>query len=283
MSFYSIISISSNAHLGERFNIGLVCIDNNQAFFHFSEKKVKIVSKLFTKQSMHLIRSTMKSITRSVAAFNTSPKSNNELWEPSKEVRELSSSYFNYLSRYNNNLIQFSVPKQIDLVMDRVVFEKLFQKYIYREELFNNYIEVKTNDFEMLYPVFLSKAAEYVNINFKVTRDLISGLITPKKVDMLGKNGSFNMAHSINFNSSFQSLNHQLDSYMFLALSAEIAEDRKAACFLIGEEPEKNSKNHGVWQNVKDLKEVEYVPFDERDKIIEHFRKEGVSPIVEME
>lgn len=283
MSFYSIISISSHSHLGERFNIGLICIDRNQAFFHFSEKKVKIVSKLFTKQSDHLISSTMKSIIKSVDEFNTEPKSNKELWEPSKEVSELSHSYFNYLSRYNNNLIQFTAPKKIDLDLNRAIFEKLFQKYIYSEEGFNSSFENKISDFEILYPDFLSRAEKYVNTNFKVTRELISGLITPKKVDMFGKNGSFNIAHSINFNTSFQTLNHHLDSYMYLALSAEMTEDKKATSFLIGEEPEKNSKNHKVWQNVRELKEIEYVPFNERDRVLEHFKKEGVSPIVEAE
>lgn len=281
MSYYSIISISSHSHLGERFNIGLICIDGNQAFFHFSERKVKIISKLFTKNSEHLVKSTMNSIIKSVEDFNFENKNNTELWEPYKEVEKLSLSYFNYLSRYNNNLIQFTAPKELDLDIDRPIFENLFQKYIYSDEEFNISQQNQVSDFDTFYAAFLSKARKYVNTNFKVTKDHISGLITPKKVDMIGKNGSFNLAHSVDFSTTFQTLNHHLDSFMYLALSSELAEDKKATCFLIGEEPKKDSKNHKIWQSARELKEVEYIPFDERDRIIEHFRKEGVSPIVE--
>ena len=279
-SYYSIISISSHSHLGERFNIGLFCVDGDQAFFHFSEKKVKIISKLFTKQAEHLIKSTMNSITKSVNDFNLESNSTAVLGS-TKEKGKLSLSYFNYLSRYNNNLIQFTAPKEIDLDIDRTIFETLFCKYIFSDEEFTILPEDRVSDFKKFYPDFLSKATQYVNTNFKVTKDHISGLISPKKVDMIGKNGSFNLAHSVDFSTSFQTLNHHLDSYMYLALSSELAEDEKATCFLIGEEPEKSSKNHKIWQSARELQEVEYVPFDERERIIEHFRKEGVSPIDE--
>jgi hypothetical protein len=280
MSYYSIVSISSHSHLGERFNIGLLCINRDKAYFHFSEAKLKIIAKLFNKSAELLIKSTLESVQKEVLDFNTKHDESKDLFIQTKDGKNLSRTYLTYLSRYNNNLVQFTAPDEIDLDIDQVIFEKLFHKYIFDEERFILESKNQHNQFDKVYESFLKKAEKYVNTNFKVTSDIISGLITPKKVDMFGKNGSFNLAHSIDFSTRTQTLTHHLDSFMYLALSSEMAEDKKASCFLIGDEPLKESPNHAIWQNVKELASIEYVPFDEREKIIQHFKKEGVTPIL---
>ncbi len=278
-SFYATISVSSMAHQGERFNIGLFISEGENVFFHYSAQKLKIISKLFSKSALELIRSSLQSIKQSVNEFDNKAESKTELLPVEKDFKHLSASYFEYLSRYNNNLIQFSKPKEIDLKVNKSIFQKLFQKFIYQNENFVVSDPVES-PFTKEYDKFLTSASTYVNTNFQVTRDYISSLITPKKVDMFGKNGSYNLAHSIDFNTKLQTLKHKLDYFMYLALSAELAEDKHAKCFVLGEEPDKNSKNHSIWNNVRDLNEITYVPFDERERIIEHFRKEGVAPVI---
>lgn len=278
-AYYSIVSISSRSHLDERFNIGLLCVDNGQAFFHHSKTKVNIIGKLFSKSAKELVLSTLNSIDKSVFEFNANNDKKNQFLEASKELNKLSPDYLNYLNRYNNNLIQFSAPTKIDLNITKDIFQKLFRKYIFEQEVFQVTEKNEISQFKIEYPNFLKSASKYVNTDYRVTKDLIPSLITPKKVDMIGKNGSFNLAHSIDFSTTLQTLNHRLDSYMYLALSSELAEDKHAKCFIIGEEPEKSSKNHEVWQSVRKLKAIDYVAFDERALIIEHFRKEGVAPI----
>lgn len=278
-AFYSIISISSSSHLNERFNIGLLCVDNERAFFHYSKTKLNIVARLFSKSAKDLAQSTLNSIDKSVYQANRTKERFEDFFEASNNLNNLSVDYLNYLNRYNNNLVQFTAPTTIDLNITDAIFQQLFRKYIFEQENFE-LIEMKAErKFDIEYPKFLAIASKYVNTNYQVTSALIPSLITPKKVDMFGKNGSFNLAHSIDFNATYQTLNHHLDSYMYLALSSELAEDAHAKCFLIGEEPAKNTKNHSIWQSVKQLKQVEYVAFDERGKILEHFEKTGVSPV----
>jgi hypothetical protein len=278
-AYYSIVSISSSSHLNERFNIGLLCVDDDQAFFHYSKTKFKILGRLFSKSARELALSTLNSIDKSVDDANALNEKKNQFFDSSKELNKLSSDYLNYLNRYNNNLIQFSAPKSIDLEINRDVFEKLFQKYIFENEDFNQKVISERSQFEIEYPIFLENASRFVNTNYQVTKELIPSLITPKKVDMIGKNGSFNLAHSIDFKTTVQTLNHHLDSYMYLALSSELAEDKHAKCFILGEEPVKKSKNHTTWKNVREVKQVEFVSFDEKEKIIEHFRKTNVKPL----
>jgi hypothetical protein len=277
-AYYSIVSISSSSHLNERFNIGLLCAEGERAFFHYSKAKLNIVGRLFSKSAKDLAQSTLNSIDKSV---NQTNKKNhfNAIFDSSQNRNILSADYLNYLNRYNNNLIQFSAPTKIDLKINNEIFQKLFRKYIFEQEIFE-LVETKVESrFGKEYPEFLNRASKYVNTNYQVTRELIPSLITPKKVDMIGKNGSFNLAHSIDFGISIQTLNHHLDSYMYLALSSELAEDKHAKCFIIGEEPAKSSKNHEIWQSVRKLTTVDYVAFDEREIIIEHFKRSGVEPI----
>jgi len=50
--------------------------------------------------------------------------------------------------------------------------------------------------------------------------------------------------------------------------------------FILGNEPAPNSENHTLWKHVRDSKLIEYVPFDEREQILDHFQRTGVKPIV---
>lgn len=278
-SFYATISISSMAHQGERFNIGLFASDGERIFFHYSEQKLKILAKLFSKSALELVKSSLKSINNAVHEFESKDVQPDALVKSQKDFKHLSASYFDYLNRYNNNLVQFSKPKQIDLEINQTIFRKLFHTFIYESERFETNIIKKQTNFEREYTEFLASAAKYVNTNFKVTKELISRLATPKTVDMFGKNGSFNLAHSIDFQNSSQTLIKNIDAYLCLAYSAELTESKHAKCFILGEEPAKNSKNHTIWSDVRDLKEITYVPFNERTQILDHFEKEGVTPI----
>ncbi len=38
--------------------------------------------------------------------------------------------YFDYLSRYNNNLISFSKPKTLDIDASQEIFKELFKKLV---------------------------------------------------------------------------------------------------------------------------------------------------------
>lgn len=277
-TFYSIVSIATNPQLDEKFGVGLLCVDEKGAHFYFSEDKLRIVSRLITSEAKNLVKSSLVNIKEAIEVKATSK---GELaFDNISSLDKISASYISYLSRYNNNLLQFSAPTQIDLKIDQKIFQKLFHKFIYSKEDFSiKSVEHKLSISSLKKPI-LEKAKSYVNINFDVTNEHIKGLITPKTVDMIGKNGSYNIAHAIDFNTTFNTLNHNLDYYMHLALSTELVEDEHAFCFLIGSEPAKRTKNHQIWKNVKSSKQVEFVSFDESDKVIEHFKNTGVEPLV---
>lgn len=279
MFYYSTISISTGAQTGESFNIALVCIGEDRAYFHFSKTKLKIISELFSPHAVRLFKASMEGVQESVHAYNLKEISKEELWEYSNKPKELSFKYLSYLSRYNNNLVQFSKPVQVDLAINDSVFEAFFQKYVYKQEAFNPVVKQEDKN-KRLYKEFLSQAEPYVNTKFKVDQEFIPSLVMPKQVDMIGKNGAIHIAHFVKFDANLQTLKHNIDSYMYLALSTEVQENKGSSCFLIGEEPAKTSKNHKIWKAINETPNIKYIPFDERGRILEHFEKEEVRPLV---
>jgi hypothetical protein len=276
-SYYSIISISTKPFLGEKIGIGLLCVSPSEIFFHYSEEKFKLISKLLPKEARILALNSLKSIH---SVLQTENKNNSQLFQESKP-ESVSETYLNYLNRYNNNLVQFSSVEEIEMELNKFNFRKMFQKYIYNTEIFE--VEQKSNcltEFDSFKKTFKPRLKQYVNIDFKVSNDIIKGLISPVTVDLFGKNGAFVTGQSIDFSKDKNWLLHDINAYMYLTLSTEMS-DKNAKCFLIGEEPNKKlGLNHEIWNNARNAKNIEFVSIDESEKVIEYLIKKGVTPIL---
>ncbi|MGM0478665.1 MAG: hypothetical protein ACQERC_05530 [Bacteroidota bacterium] len=133
-TYYSIVSIATNPKLNEKFNIGLVCVTPENTFFHFSEAKFNIVAKLLSPNGRKLGLSALKGMADQI--HDTIEHEDIFINQQSEEKHAVSEPYLSYLSRYNNNLIQYSVPVTLDLNVDYEVFKTLFRKYIYTKEVF---------------------------------------------------------------------------------------------------------------------------------------------------
>ena len=120
-TYYSIISVATKPQLNEKIHLGLLCVTPQKSYFHFSKRKFKIISKLLNPQTQKLALSALQGI-------------HNEINHIKSDVA--TEGYLNYLSRYNNGLIQFSSSTKIDLMIDESMFHILFRKYIFSKEKF---------------------------------------------------------------------------------------------------------------------------------------------------
>ena len=279
-TFYSIVSLSSSSHLGERINIGLICLDEKQVFFHYSKAKLSVVGSLFSSSAQDLAKSALTSVQQ--AAKDNAIQNERLLFdEEDKKSSHFSIAYLNYLNRYNNNLIQFSEPEPIQVTLNKEIFERLFQKFIFDTETFDAPKKPRINNKTTAeYKSFLHQVSPFVNTNFRLSRDIIPDLIMPQQVDMIGKNGAYNIAHKIDFNTGGKTLTDNLNAFMHLAWITNQNSAKESKRFILGNEPAPNSENHNLWKHVRDSKLIEYVPFDEREQILDHFQRTGVKPIV---
>jgi hypothetical protein len=275
-TYYSIVSISTNPSLNEKFNIGLICVTPNDTFFHFSETKFKIISKLLSSNGSKLALSALQGIDNKINVKNIDSLqlfSNNNL-------QMVAEPYLNYLNKYNNNLVQFSETTTIDLKIDFEVFKVLFKKYIYSEEIFETIVKPKSSIFASTRRKFKKSAEQYANINFAVNNNIIKDLMIPVTVDVFGKNGSFVSGQTIDFSRSAITLQGDISSYLYLVDHTEKI-DKNSKCYILGNEPSKNdAPQHSLWNTIRNSKLVEVVPLEESEKIISYMKEKGVEPIV---
>jgi hypothetical protein len=276
-TYFTIVSISTKPFLGEKIGIGLLCLSPSGNFFHFSSEKFKLISKLLPIEAKSLALNSLKEIESTVLSV---VDGESQLVGATK-FSNVTESYINYLHRYNTNLIQFSKVETIDLELNELVFQKMVQKYIYSNEIFEPIQKTKiTSVVEQFKSGFKSQIKKYVNIDFKVSNDIIKGLISPVTVDLFGKNGAFVTGQTIDFSKDKIWLSHDINAYMYLALTTEM-NDERAKCFLLGEEPSKKLiLNHEMWDNARNAKNIEFVSLNESQKVIDYLVENQVSPIV---
>lgn len=274
-TFYSIVSISTKPFFNEKIGIGLLCVNDIETYFHFSTEKFKWVGKLLNNDAKLQALNSLKTIESEVNKHSVDIKG---LYTNSTFL--FSESYINYLSRYNNNLVQFSEPTEIEIDLNQSIFEKLFQKYIFAEEKFQLLkIERKHSVIETFKNSFKPRLKQYVNTDYTVSNNVIKDLIAPITVDLFGKNGAFVTGQTIDFSKDKHHLTNDISSYMYLALTTEM-NDKEAKCYLLGEEPSKDLvHNHQIWDNARKVKNIEFLPLDESEKVIAFLKKKKVKPI----
>lgn len=276
-TYYSIVSIATKPQLDEKFNIGLLCVTPENTFFHFSEAKFTIVSKLLSPNGRKLALSALKGMDEQINVSKELPAMfANEKVEMINAVAE---PYVGYLSRYNNNLMQFSQAVNIDLTIDYTVFKTLFKKYIYSDEVFETIVKPKTRSFTTIRKQFRKDASQYANTNFDVTNEVIQDLIVSVNVDVFGKNGAFVAGQSLDFAKNIAHLRSDISSFLYLT-EHTLNADKGSKSFVLGDEPSKTEKeNHQLWENVRSAKIIEFVPTNESSRIIEYMKEKGVAPV----
>jgi hypothetical protein len=263
-SFYNIIKISPNPGSGDTITLGLLVYSNNQYKVRFSKVKEKVIRSLIGKDNS-IIKYIIKQIEMKIEELNKRIKENdNNLFD----VPILSSNYFNYLSNYSNNILQFSKAHLIDDKITEEKFLKLFKILISPE---TETIPIKSevnNDFKnRIQTKLISKVEGKVHTNIKLTEKSIPSLYFNFQLDCVGKNGVITSAKSIDFNLGDKTLDILISHYfqiMVLLTHKYNVQNKKNNFYLIGDEPDiLKSKEHEIWEQIQKHKMFNIVHSEE--------------------
>jgi len=190
-----------------------------------------------------------------------------------KYDRIFSKQYLDYLGRYNNNLISFGSTNFLDLEATEQVFQTLFVKFIDKSAY--DFIDDKKRVIDIFKKEYYPKVKTYFNIEKEIDSTDYSGLITPVKIDLMGKNEIEVFAQSIDFEKKIQSIEFNFGS--LLQLNRAFPNSKQ---FILGYEPNKQIEiNHRTWDNIRALSDFEYVDISEAEKIEEYAISHGVTPL----
>lgn len=276
--FFSIIYLTLNASLKDKVSIGIIMSNGEDVKFRFSDKKLAIVKQLIPSQSYQFLKSYFKSLHKDFSKdFNSKEVG---IFKKDKDASWASESYFSYLSRYANNIVEFSAAKKIDIQFDEASFSKIFEKYIFKSEESVNYTALEEKIEKVVKQKLYSKIESKVNLDALIEPKDFTELISPVDINFIGENGQFVSGQTIDFSKRYVDLEHDLTKYISFTKAVDFQKKKSGHYFLIGMEPSKhlNSKNHYIWKNIFDSNMVDYVAVDETDKIKEYIYKNDVRP-----
>lgn len=276
-TFFSIVYVTLNASLNERISAGLIMSNGEETKFKFSYSKLNIIKQLVPSQNHYFLKSYFKNIDKEISSFKDSKdplalqieKSNN--W--------INEGYFNYLSRYSNNIIEFSKPIKIDIKVDDASFKAIYNKYVFESdlEIINSTLKEDINN--IVKNNLYSKIKTKVNIDAEVKPSDFNELISPVNVNFIGKNGKIVSGQTIDFKKRYVDLERDLTKYISFTKAVDY-QFGAGHYFLVGNEPSKNigGKNHAIWKHIFESSLVDYVDINETQKIVDYIESEDVAP-----
>jgi len=191
----------------------------------------------------------------------------------------LKEQHFSYLSKYANNLITYSPPKDIDIELNQIVFEKLFEKFIYNLPIVD---EPQLKIIDKAKKQLEFSLAGKVNFDVDIDNTQVPGLIIPAKVWFIGKNDVQVTGEAKDFNGQRPHIiQQQINAHLYLIdRIKETPTGKNGHFFLVGDEPPKNlGENHKLWQAVNKSPMLDLVPTNEIEKIETYMQKHGVEPL----
>ena len=274
-TFYSILNLYIRPEIEEKLSLGMLLVDGSKVRFEYSRNKLKHSKNFISKATYRAVTNYLKYVQDAVSSNEIINNSQEiiSLKDQNKYNRMFSVSYIEYLSRYNNNVLTFSEPKLLDVDVKEDIYMRMFKKLI--DENAFHIKERTSSKIDRIKKEFYPKMKPHFSIEKTIDSTLYSGLLTPLKLDLLGKNDVEVFGQSIDFNKKVKALENSIGSLIHLHQALP-----DALQFVIGYEPEKNKEiNHRIWNNVRTHKNFEYVDISEVDRIADYAEKHSLLPL----
>lgn len=266
-SFYTIVSLSPNIATKDSVGVGLVLFDGIKFQYYFSDRKRKAAQRLISDSDLDL-KGILNQIEGKCEELNKELIQNKLIYSAQKWM---DASYFEYLDKYSNGLIQFSAPKALIVSNEPDEFEKLV-KMLFKENLHEYFTVAPPSRTQILVEEkLINRVSDKVHVNYKFTPSLFPSIHFKYELDCIGKNGFLVGAKSLEFTQSQQTLDLKMSHYysLILMLASEHNKPIKENnFFLLAEEPENvSSAEHKLWASAQTNPLVKVLNPEESSKV----------------
>ncbi|MGO3262797.1 hypothetical protein [Mesonia sp.] len=246
-TFLSILSIKTNNFSNEKIVVGLLAVSANQVFYAYSKDKLKVLNKISHQDNLsNFAESILNQIKKKIDKTNKENFSFQESLSLKKEL--FSEEYFNYLSNYNNGILNFSKPYEINYLFSTLDFEKYYKNFVGALVEPENK-EIKLTLHKKIKPYFDKKGLEEkADLNYTLHSANFKGVLQDCQIPLITKNGNINALQAIDFNMHPNTITHHLyetkiifDALSNFAPKINSSVDKIKIAF---EEPKLKSKQH---------------------------------------
>lgn len=276
-TIYSILYVNLNTTLNERVSVGVLVSNGLKNYFKFSSDKLSAFKGILNNERYGLVKSYLRSIEKEIVSYDN-VDSHKLFTKRDFKNNWINEGYLFYLSRYSNNIIQFSEPKTIDVDLNDNTFKRIFEKYIFKfsEE---TKVESEYNVHSIVKKQLFPKIQERVNIEKTLTSHDFENLFAPIDIDFIGVNGIPVAGQTIDFEKSHYYLENDVTRFVSLTKAIELECDSRGKYFVLGREPQKRiNKNHLLWEHIRDTEFLEFVDINEVGIIEDYIRINNVRP-----
>lgn len=279
--FYCILFSPIRPTLEERLSIAFLAVSKNKVFFRYSHDKLSIIKSLIPANGHHLLKSTLSAIDNYVHLKNNKYSSEQLFIDGFDFVNEnmFRYEYLEYLNNYSNNLLHFSKPSYIDMDITDDIFDKLYQKYIHTLDKTG---KKKENIIKIIKESINPKIEGKVNLNKEIDSNIVPNLVVPTKVWFIGKNEIDVTGQAFDFSKQVNFLENDISRHINLLQTFRLNKvGYEGTHFITGNEPSKtNLENHKIWNEIRKLNYIEFVPTNELEQVSTYIKSHNVQPFV---
>lgn len=259
-TFISILSIKTNNFSNEKIVVGLLAVSANEIFYAYSKDKLKILNKISHQENLsNFSESILNQIKKKIAKINNENFSLQESLNIEKDL--FNDEYFNYLSNYNNGILNFSQPYEINYLFSKQDFSKYYKNFVGESISLENK-KSKISLHKKIKPYFKKDGLEEkADLNYTLHSNNFKGILQDCQIPLITKNGSINVLQAIDFNMHPNTITHHLyeTKIIFDALSnfAPKVNSTVEKIKVAFEEPKLKSEQHKLLDlALKEYKEI---------------------------
>lgn len=275
---YSILSVLIRPEIQEKITVGFLLMDETNVFFNLSKNKLAAAKNLLSSNAYKSLKDALHNIKATAENQDLEEKINiNTI--TSRKSNTFSKSYIEYLSRYNNNILSFSTPKEIELDASIDIFSKLFSKFVDNSTI----IEKKplTNHIQRFIQEKRLILSKHFNIDKKVTNKEIPGLIVPVTVTFIGQNEVPTFVQSLDFEKRIDFLSSDISEILYLQRAFKDEKKESVAMSIINEPDRiKFPQQHEIWHQLRNTSGITHYDISEMDAVLEYAEKHNVQPFL---
>ncbi len=278
---YSILSVIIRPEIQEKISVGLLLFDPVEIYFSYSHNKLNACRSLLPDSSFKMLKDFLVSIEKKIEAENAiySDKRGFKIFQNKVFDNTFSASYISYLSRYSNNLVAFTNPKEIYIDLNGDNFKKLYATYV--DEIIGlTETQQRVKPIELITAKYGDRIRQHYDVNKEVTPGKVKNLITPVRVDFSGRNEVDVYAQTVDMEAGPATVTNNINA--FVQLKTTYLENKiPVQDFILAKEPEqqKYPKQHDIWKQLRQSNILNYLDLSESEAIVKYAEEHGVRPL----